>query len=173
MCPRRWLWAGPGQRGWLGGSQSGRKSAQERNPLCPARTSQEDASGLRGPVAAEEEGYSRSNGLSWTFSSGDGVSGQWLFRKIGVAVAGARGWPEGQGPEEERLAEALLPRGEGRLWRKGTWPQTSLWSLWLQGILGNSRHRAVEVRPVCCSSFLGNTIFVLSRGFGLILDRHA
>lgn len=33
--------------------------------------------------------------------------------------------------------------------------------------------RAVEVRPVCCSSFLGNTIFVLSRGFGLILDRHA
>lgn len=51
--------------------------------------------------------------LSWTFSRGDGLSGQWLFRKIRVAMGSALGWPEGQRPEEECLPEALLSRGEG------------------------------------------------------------
>lgn len=32
-----------------------------------------------------------------------------------MAVASARGWPEGQGPEEERLQRPCPPRGEGRL----------------------------------------------------------
>lgn len=90
------------------GSQSGRKSVRERNSLCPARTSPKDASGCAWPChRPEEEGYSHSNRLPWTFSSGDGLSGRRLVRKIRVAEASARGWPEGQGPEEEHLAEPL------------------------------------------------------------------
>lgn len=141
------------------GPQGRSKCIQERTSLCPARTCQHDASG-RVRLCRQKRRAFRLR-LSWTLSSGDGFSGQWLLRKIRAAVAGARGWPEGQRPEE-CLPEAL-PRevraGCGRRWSTG-YPgrRRGAWSPRVQSIVGNSRAPClVEMRPLWHSSFFVNT----------------
>lgn len=103
------------------GSQGGRKCVQERN-LCPARTCQQDTSGPVQLCHQERKGIQTQAPLSRTLSSSDGLSGQWLSRPIRVAVARARGWPEGQRPEEclpESLPGEVRAGGGRRLWSTG------------------------------------------------------
>lgn len=96
---------------------------------------------VRAALSPEEEGYSDAGERSWTLSSSDGLSGQWLLRKIRVAAARAGGRPEGQRPE--CCLPGALPRearaGCGQLCSSGSpGHRRSRQSLQVQGIVGNS-----------------------------------